>query len=151
MRIQLGHPNLAFHPDELSPAILRVPQAADFSQLPETPDWQEIGHLALLIDGYTLAEALPDVGDLFEWFNPVWEKHLLHGGPLPADSLRLWLMLFACQRGYLRDRWESEHSDGSPSIYATGILNVYHAPRRALQEDQGIPPDRCPVYLPAPL
>lgn len=149
MRIQLGHPNLQFKAEELSPGIRCVQRAADFSQLPENPDWLEIEHLALLIDGYTLAEELRDVGDLFEWFNPIWDEHLDNDGPLPTDSILLWLMLFACQRGYLRDRWVSENPDGSPSIYAIGIQNVYQALRRALQQESRNPQEDGPVYLPA--
>lgn len=149
MRIQLGNPNIPLRPEELSPAISVVQTAADFSQLPEHPRWEEIEHLALLIDGYTLAESLPGVGDLFLWYHPIWEAHLESGGPLPAGSLHLWLMLFACQRGYLRDIWTAENPDGSPSIYATGILNVYQALRLALAEEKLNPGEDTPVYLTA--
>ena len=149
MIIQLGNPNIPIRSEELSPGIRLVQTAVDFSKLPENPDWQEIEHLALLIDGYTLAETLADVRDLFDWFNPIWEAYLDANGPLPTDSLRLWLMLFACQRGYLRDRWQSENSDGSPSIYAIGIRNVYQALRLAIASEMGSPNPGHPVYLPA--
>lgn len=152
MIVQLGNPNIWRGPESLSPGVRPVLAAADFSQLPNDPSWEEIEELALLIDGYAFTERLPEVAachDLTFWFNPIWEAHLEKNGPLPTSSLHLWLMLFVCQRGYLRDIWTSENPDGSPSIYATGIRNVYQAFRRAIAAERRSPSQDTPVYLPA--
>lgn len=145
--VQLGNPNLKADPREMSPGIAKVLTQADFFELPENPSWKEISDLALIIEGYTLGETLPEVGDLFEWFNPLWEAHLDKGEAFPHSSVHLWLMLFCCQRGYLRDIWESENPDGSPSIYAIGIRNVYRAFRMAAQDEQSHSDASTPVYL----
>lgn len=145
--VQLGNPNLNLDPREMSPGIARVFTEADFSELPEEPDWKEITDLSQMIDGYTLAESLPEVGDLFEWFNQLWQAHLEEGEAFPHSSVHLWLMLFACQRDYLRDIWDSENADGSPSIYAIGMRNLYLAFRWAVQDEQRHPDAGTPLYL----
>jgi hypothetical protein len=148
--LRLGNQNLKLEPRKMSPGIARVITGADFSCLPEEADWSEISDLALMIEGYEVGQSLPEVGDLFEWFNPLWEAHLDDGAALPHSSLHLWLMLFACQRGYLRDRWISENPDGSPSIHATGIRNIYRAFRLAVQDEQSHPSPGNPTYTPGP-
>lgn len=152
MIVQLGNPNIWRGPERLSPGVRPVLAAADFSQLPDDPSWEEISELALLIDGYAFAERLPEVAacrELGFWCRPIWEAHLEQNGPLPTNSLHLWLLLFACQRGYLRDIWIPENPDGSPTIEATGIRNVYQAFRRAIAEEQRNPGPDTPAYLPA--
>lgn len=152
MIVQLGNPNIWREPESLSPGVRLVLAAGDFSQLAADPTWEEIEELALLIDGYAFTDRLPEVAachDLVFWFNPIWEAHLEKNGPLPTSSLHLWLMLFVCQRGYLRDIWTSENLDGSPSIYATGIRNVYHSFRRAIAEESRAPDSNTTVYIPA--
>lgn len=148
MRVQLGFPDKALDPESLSAGIRRVQFDADFSQLPSSPTWGDISDLALQIDGYTVAGTLPDVNGLFEWFNPIWNAHLEDGGPLPSDSLRLWLMLFACQRGYLRDIWGAENPDGSPSNLAIAIRNLYQQFRHTVQQEQQTPAPDTPTYVP---
>jgi hypothetical protein len=146
--VTLGNRNLDLDPRRMSPGVAKAISQADFSHLPEEADWSDISDVALLIDGYTVGEGLSEVGDLFEWFSPLWEAHLNDGAALPHSSLHLWLMLFACQRGYLRDRWDAENPDGSPSIFAIGIRNVYRAFRLAVQDEQGNPDLGTPVYIP---
>lgn len=148
-KVQLGHPNLPRHPRNLPPSLRCVLTAADFSALPENPTWTEVEELALLIDGYEIASQKPDILDLMAWGNPIWEGYLERAEALPEDSLELWLILFALQRSYLRDRWDAENADGSPSALALAILGVYAALRWALQHEQQHPARSHPVYVPA--
>lgn len=145
--VVLGSLEVGLDPRAMLPGIARVMTDADFSSLPEDADWKDIGDLALLIDGYTLVEQLPEVGELFDWFNPLWEAHLDEGAPLPESSLHLWLMLFACQRAYLRDIWDSENPDGSPSDIARGIRALYQALRLTLQHEAACPNTTTPLYV----
>lgn len=148
--VRLGNPNLILDPREMSPGIARVMTDADFTSLPEEPDWGEISDLALIIDDYPVAQDILGIHELFDWFNPLWEAHLNEGAAFPQSSLHLWLMLFACQRGYLRDLWTSENPDGTPSIYAIGIRNVYRALRLAGMDEQANPCPGNPTYIPHP-
>lgn len=147
LRVPLGHPNLPRHPRDLPPSLRRVLTAADFSALPENPTWTEVEELALLIDGYEIALQRPDILDLMAWGNPIWMGYLKRKEPLPKCSLELWLILFGLQRSYLRDRWEGENPDGSPSALALAILGVYAALRSALQHEQNHPDESHPVYV----
>ena len=147
-KVQLGHPNLPRHPRDLPLSLRVVLTSADFSRLPENPTWIEIEELALLIDGYEIANQRPDIRGLMEWVSPIWEGYLERGESLPQDSLELWLILFALQRSYLRDRWDAENADGSPSALALAILGVYAALRSALQQEQNHPARGNSVYVP---
>lgn len=148
LKVTLGHPNLPRHPRDLPLSLRCVLTAADFSALPENPTWVEVEDLALLIDGYEIASQRPDIRGLMEWVSPIWEGYLERGESLPKDSLELWLILFALQRSYLRDRWDAENDDGSPSALALAILGVYAALRSALQQEQNHPARGNSVYVP---
>jgi hypothetical protein len=54
MIVQLGNPKIWREPERLSPGVRPVLAAANFSQLPDDPSWEEIEELALLIDGSQL-------------------------------------------------------------------------------------------------
>lgn len=141
--VQLGNENL--HPQELktSAAISPVWQRADFSQLPEKPTWREIEDLALILDGYERSRELLRIEDLFDWFNPIWDDHLENGAALPQSSLHLWLMLFVCQRAYLKDL-------GPPTKQIEkAIQNLYTAFRLAVQQEIDFAEVGAPRYLPA--
>lgn len=145
--VQLGNPNLKVDPREMSPGIAKVLTQADFSELPENPTWKEISDLALIIEGYTLGESLPEVGDLFEWFNPLWEAHLDKGEAFPHSSAHLWLMLFCCQRGYLRNLHFDFPGNFGRGKYGRSIRKLYRAFRMAAQDEQLHTDASTPVYL----
>ena len=144
--VTLGTVTVSLDPRNMSPGISRVLVDGDFSQLPKSPTLLDIGDLALMIDGYTVAESDPEVGDLVEWFNPLWDSHIEEGAALPGSSLHLWLMLFACQRGYLRylDR-RSPLDDIEKTIFG-----LYRAFRLAARHEQENPSAETPLYVTEP-
>lgn len=146
--VQMGNLNLKFDPREMSPEIAKVLTQADFSELPEKPTWKEISDLALMIDGYALGKRLREVGDLFEWFNPLWEAHLDKGEAFPHSSVHLWLMLFCCQRGYLRDLHFDFPGNFGRRKYGRAIRKLYRAFRMAAQDEQIHTDAGTPLYLP---
>lgn len=133
MRIKLGHPALGYNHELISETI-RPALGGDFRSLPEDPEWIEISDLALLIDGYAIGERLRDVGDVVEWFNGFWEQVVKGEDALPSDPLRLMLVLFICQRGYLKEGWGLEEDDGTPTPLGTAIRRVYRELKRSLND-----------------
>lgn len=139
--------SLSISHDE-SGAWVRAALAGDFAALPETPPLEEIGQFALLLDGYDLAERF-GYGDVLAYGSEQMRGYIKDGAALPGDSLELWLILFAYQRAYLRDGWQSTE-ENDPILRA--IRAVYDSLRHALQN----PPDdlsqeellKQPVFIP---
>ncbi len=100
----------------------------DFTDIPEEGDWVDVGDLALAIDGYTESERL-GLGDCLEFADQKIEE-FDRSGRWPESAAELWLILFAYQRGVLRDRFPEEDSDE-----AKRIRSAYGALRQALQQE----------------
>lgn len=143
--IFLGNPHTTYGQD--TPWVKSILENADFSAMPEKPSIEEIGGLALLIDGYSVAERI-GYGDGMEHIERCL-RALENDEPLPADSLELWLSLFACQRAYIR---EGDYSIAEDDQNSGRIRRVYVALRQTLQN----PPEDFsqeelllqPVYIP---
>lgn len=143
--IFLGHPNLSH---ENAPAWVKtILEKADFSVMPEAPSIDEMGDLALLIDGYAVVEQL-GYGEGLDFASDCLRAQA-NGQPLPTDSLELWLILFAHQRSAIRHGLAGPEEE-SPTQQS--IRMVYNALRQALQNP---PADlsqqevlRQPVYIP---
>jgi hypothetical protein len=124
--IFLGHPALSH--DEAADWV-RAALAGDFASLPERPRMEEIGEFALLVDGYEVAPQF-GYGDVLDFASEHMRRYLEDDIPFPQDALELWLILFAYQRGYLRNGWrQSEEEDP----YLRAIRTIYECLRAALQ------------------
>ena len=78
----------------------------DFASAPEDATWSEISQVALLFDGYEVAEQL-GLGDLGDWALPHLET-LMAGKECGLKELwELWLVLFVAQRRYLKEGLET--------------------------------------------
>ena len=78
----------------------------DFASAPEDATWREISQVALLFDGYEVAEQL-GLGDLGEWALPHLET-LMAGKDCGLKELwEFWLVLFVAQRRYLKEGLET--------------------------------------------
>ena len=116
---------------EYIPAWVRaVMEQGDFSALPEHPGLDEIGSLALLIEGYSVGEGF-GYGDVLELGSRWMVGYVERGEPFPTDALELWLILFAYQRGRLRQGVRDAEEAHDP--YLQGIRAAYNALRQALQ------------------
>ncbi len=127
--------------------VKAVLEKADFPALPETPSIDEIGDFALLLDGYEVSEGF-GYGEALEFANR-WIQAQEKVDLLPTDSLELWLILFAYQRGAIRHGfYSSEEEDPTQQ----NIRRVYDALRRALQNPpEDLPQEELlkqPVYIP---
>ena len=143
--IFLGNPHTTYEQD--TPWIKTILENADFSALPEQPSIEEIGQFALLIDGYEMAPKF-GYGDGLDFANRCLEAQE-KGEPLPYDSLELWLILFAYQRGAIRHGFYTSEAEDPVQ---QNIRRVYEVLRNTLQN----PPEdlsqedllRQPVYIP---
>ncbi|HSH79242.1 MAG TPA: BREX-1 system adenine-specific DNA-methyltransferase PglX, partial [Herpetosiphonaceae bacterium] len=141
----LGHPSL--NHDNAS-AWVRLALQGDWEALPERPSIGEIGDFALLIDGYALAE-VQGYGDVLAFASRWMEQHLKEGKPPPEDPLEAWLMLFAYQRGYLRDGTYGREEDDEilravRLLYETVRSGLRH-PREDLSQEELL---RQPIFIP---
>ncbi|MCX6077952.1 MAG: BREX-1 system adenine-specific DNA-methyltransferase PglX [Chloroflexi bacterium] len=126
--------------------VKAILERADFTRLSERPSMEEIGDLALVLDGYAVAEQM-GCGDVLDFANQRLDAQAA-GQPLPADSLELWLILFAYQRGAIRHGFQlPEAKDPTQQ----NIRAVYKAFRAAVQSetDAASPADNLqrPAYL----
>ena len=143
--IFLGHPNLSH--DEAAPWVQGV-LGGDFNVMPEHPTIDEIGELALLIDGYEVAQQYMNE-DVMEVGSRYMRAYIEQGEPFPSDALTLWLILFAYQRGMIREGFRTPEADDP---FQQGIRAAYDALRATLQN----PPDDLsqeemlnqPVFIP---
>lgn len=123
--------------DRVHPGILSV-MLGDFSELPEAPsetDWQR---LALMVNGYKIAELLgpKKASAALELIENYPGSHLL-----PTKSHELWHLLFVLQRREGRAMFGLSESE------RRALPDVYAALRRALQEESGNTGLDVPHYL----
>jgi len=105
MRWQYLLDSLATQPPCDGPRWLGDVRRGDFAAIPEDVRWETGQELAILIDGYALAEALglPEVGPyMAQQFGAAGES-----GRWPGDAVDLWLSLFLQQR-YWRQAYPQE-------------------------------------------
>ncbi len=102
----------------------------DFADLPEDPSIEDLSDLALVIDGYDLAERF-GYGDVIAWADARIEAHR-RGEPWPTSPLELWLILFRQQQyhgrsdrepaGAFFEEWCSAYLAFRAAVHATDLL-----------------------------
>ena len=115
----------------------------------EDATWDEISTVALMLDGYELAQRL-GLGELFDWANPHLEAAIEKETVPPLPLWELWLLLFACQRGYLKEGLREEDDKTAKGIRR--IWEAWCAAAKGVQPKQDNPSQedllRAPVHIP---
>jgi hypothetical protein len=88
----------SFLPDEVR-AWVRQVRTGDFSDLPDDPTEDELASISFAFDGFAVAKAVGDYGDLMRWAVARVET-FEQTGELPPSMLDRWLLLFAMQRSW---------------------------------------------------
>ena len=112
--------------------VKAIIEKGDFTYLAEKPTIDEIGDLALALDGYAVAEQM-GYGEALDFANQHLEAQKA-GQPLPADSLELWLILFAYQRGAIRHGFQIPESRDPVQQNIRAVYDAYHAAVKAETE-----------------
>jgi|GEM_PF-2875667 len=75
---------------------IRSAAKANFSALPENPNWKEVLCLGVMIDGYEVASAITD--EHIQNFHAAKEREFQKTGKWSGSALELWVVLFYYNR-----------------------------------------------------
>jgi hypothetical protein len=106
--------HMARHPNEVflnSKSLARLDDArpwlrevasGNFAAAREDANWEEISAVALMLDGYEVAQQLHGK-NIVKVVDPMFEELERDGKPGSHPLVDLWILLFACQRSILRE------------------------------------------------
>lgn len=106
--------------------IRRVAKA-DFSGLPENPNWNEVLCLAVMIDGYEVTSAI--TGEHIENFHRMKEAEYTKSGSWSGSTLELWAVLFYYNR---KNHWNGGYGFGEGEKGRSLAISAYQALRTRL-------------------
>lgn len=101
---------------------IRCAATGNFSGLPETPTWDELLCLAVMIDGYEVLKALTD--EHIEAFHTKKEADYVKTGAWSGSVLDLWVILFYYNR---KNHWNEGYGFGEGERNRTLAISCYQA------------------------
>ena len=114
------------HFDEIGDGIRRVARA-DFSGLPENPNWKEVLCLGVMIDGYAVAKTLTN--EHIQNFHAAKEAEFEKTGVWSGSVLEMWIVLFYYNR---MNHWNEGYGFDDGDRNRKFAVSAYHALRAHL-------------------
>ena len=120
------------HFEGIGDGIRRVVKA-DFSGLPENPNWKEVLCLGVMIDGYEVASAITD--EHIQNFHRMKEAEYEKSGAWSGSALELWTVLFYYNR---MNHWNEGYGFNEGERFRKLAMAAYQALRTHLMNPDAI-------------
>ena len=114
------------HFEGIGDGIRRVARA-DFSVLPENPNWTEVLCLGVMIDGYEVAKNITD--EHIQNFHAAKESEFEKTGVWSGSALEMWTVLFYYNR---MNHWNEGNGFGEGERFRKFAVAAYQALRTRL-------------------
>lgn len=111
---------------------IRSAAKADFSALPENPNWKEVLCLGCMIDGYEVASLVTD--EHIQNFHGMKEAEFEKSGAWPESVAELWTVLFYYNR---MNHWNEGYGFNEGERFHTLAVSAYQSLRTRLMSANG--------------